>query len=322
MIRTRQAIKNISLRRLSTATSTSSSQALKTPPVEARGKQSSKTASEDVNLPIFNAKEWSTSVPIQKSRLVALANRLGLSDIPIEELEIACTHKSCDKNKNNEQYEQIGNTFLGMLATEHVHVSYPHLPLKPLKAAVSMLVGPKTCAGLSREWGAQSTLRWSRQDDSQTYLHEDAMSSLSKSIVGLILKHKGIKSAYYFTQSFFLSRSIDLRALLKFDNPVTVLSHTAKKFGYNNVDVKLLKETGRYTQSPVYIVGVFADDNLKLGEGFGSSLKMAKYRAANNALQQLYLHYRPSDSLPSATLFDEPYNSLPLGKSEVLFKSA
>ncbi|TIA87531.1 hypothetical protein E3P99_03113 [Wallemia hederae] len=289
---------------------------IKAPPSEARGKRSVQSVDENSSLPKFNTKEWAASVPLRESSLVALANRLGLA-VEVNELETSCTHSSFNATTNNSELEFIGNTFLGLVATEHLHLSYPNLPLKPLKAAVSMLVGPKTCAAVSREWGAHTSLRWKRESELGTTLHEDAMASVTKSIVGLLLKKGGVEKAHHFVKAFFLSRNLDLRSLLKFENPVTVISQTAAKFGYSGVDVKLLKETGRYTQSPVYIVGVFADNDIQLGEGFGSSLKMAKYRAATNALHQLYLHYRPDVSLPSSTLFlDGAYESSPLGKSE------
>jgi hypothetical protein len=44
-----------------------------------------------------------------------------------------------------------------------------------------------------------------------------------------------------------------------------------------NVVNRLLRETGRLSSAPIFVVGVFTGKD-KLGEGFGSSLKMAEYR--------------------------------------------
>lgn len=44
-----------------------------------------------------------------------------------------------------------------------------------------------------------------------------------------------------------------------------------------NVVYRLLRETGRLSSTPIFVVGVFTGKD-KLGEGFGSSLKMAEYR--------------------------------------------
>jgi len=94
-----------------------------------------------------------------------------------------------------------------------------------------------------------------------------------------------------------------------------------------------LKETGRFSNSPIFVVGVYSGAD-KLGEGFGSSLKMAEYRAAEDALHRLYLTRTPSDllKLPSST-FDPQgniYKSGPpadytpgvLGETEVLYASS
>lgn len=101
---------------------------------------------------------------------------------------------------------------------------------------------------------------------------------------------------------------------------------------------RLLSETGRLSSSPVFVVGIFSGSD-KLGEGFGTSLKMAEYRAAEDALHRLYLTRHPPHLLnvPSSTfgpqhkdLFDPElltiprpaYNAAPLGHSEVLLHSS
>jgi large subunit ribosomal protein L44 len=40
---------------------------------------------------------------------------------------------------------------------------------------------------------------------------------------------------------------------------------------------RLLKETGRFSIAPVFVVGIYFGQD-KLGEGFGSSLSMAEFR--------------------------------------------
>jgi dsRNA-specific ribonuclease len=44
---------------------------------------------------------------------------------------------------------------------------------------------------------------------------------------------------------------------------------------------RLLRESGRASNSPIYVVGIFSGVD-KLGEGFGNSLKMAEYRVSDN----------------------------------------
>ena len=86
----------------------------------------------------------------------------------------------------------------------------------------------------------------------------------------------------------------------------------------------------------MFVVGIFSGTD-KLGEGFGSSLRMAEYRAAEDALLHLYLTRHPqhlaqmpSEAIPkgnASRLFDPslqspPFSASPLGHSEILLHSA
>ena len=105
---------------------------------------------------------------------------------------------------------------------------------------------------------------------------------------------------------------------------------------------RLLKETGRLTNAPVFVVGVYSGAD-KLGEGFGSSLKMAEYRvslcslllkvnrftdvlqAAEDALLRVYLTRQPPHlvQLPSVTFEPErAYTPTPLGDAEIHYGAA
>jgi hypothetical protein len=103
----------------------------------------------------------------------AFAHRLNLAQkIPLDKIEQACTHPSVRALVYrfpdlrdvavNANLATLGNALLGMFATEFVHASYPHLPLRALKAAVSAYVGTPTCANVAKEIGATHLARWHR----------------------------------------------------------------------------------------------------------------------------------------------------------------
>jgi len=86
----------------------------------------------------------------------------------------ACTHPSFlhlwkQHNPNsgktpqtNGQLAAIGNSLMGLFATEWLRATYPYLPTRVLKAAVTAHVGPLTCANVAQEMGATPLLRWHR----------------------------------------------------------------------------------------------------------------------------------------------------------------
>ena len=104
---------------------------------------------------------------------------------------------------------------------------------------------------------------------------------------------------------------------------------------------RLLASTGTNSQSPLFNVGMFTSFGLKLGEGHGSSLKMAEHRAAVNALLAHFLvrgDQNPLTSrvgLPSSVHVDFPvdrvglvqavenrYDGLTNGGTETLVESS
>jgi large subunit ribosomal protein L44 len=98
--------------------------------------------------------------------------------------------------------------------------------------------------------------------------------------------------------------------MLKFVEPKRALLEMVKKYNREPPKSRLLKETGRYSNSPVFVVGIFSGPD-QIGEGFGSSLKMAEFRAAEDALARVYLTRTPDD------LIQLPSSTFPLGLGDV-----
>ncbi|KIK16223.1 hypothetical protein PISMIDRAFT_71206, partial [Pisolithus microcarpus 441] len=166
---------------------------------------------------------------------------------------------------------------------------------------------------------------------SPALLHSDALASIPRALAALVYQERCLASARKFVHSFFLNRRVDIRAMLKFRDPKRALMETVAKFQREPPKSKqrdpLLKETGRFSNSPIFVVGIYTGAD-KLGEGFGSSLKMAEYRAAEDALHRLYLTRTPPHvlKLPSSTFGEHadiykltdaaPYSPGELGESE------
>ena len=211
----------------------------------------------------FSPETWTALQPPPHSALSALGHRIGFGSVlQIPELERACTHPSilplfARRHPHqklplaNGNLSTLGNALLGLFASEFVAASYPHLPTRVLKAAVSAYVGPSTCANVANEVGAAPLLRWHRTvcyfyfififilwirlkpstPLKPAILHHDALSSISRSLVALIYQRRSLSSARKFAHQFFLSREVDLRKMLKFRDPKVALAETVAKFG-------------------------------------------------------------------------------------------
>ncbi|KIY53000.1 hypothetical protein FISHEDRAFT_34441 [Fistulina hepatica ATCC 64428] len=321
----------------------------------------------------FDAELWAAAQPPPSTALVAFAHRIGLASVLLPELGTdtdlvlqTLTHRSflplylrlyppgqrVSKETGslkhnslpltNAQLEQIGNSLLGMFATEYLMATYPYLPTRVLKAAVTAYVGPQSCASIAKEIGASNLVRWwreARRSDSDIMpTHVDALASVPRSLCAVVYRKRGILAARQFCHSFFLKgRELDggIRKLIKFANPKRALLSLVKRFDRERPKSRLLKETGRFSNSPVFVVGIFSGPD-QLGEGFGTSLKMAEYRAAEDALLRVYLTQRlPSEiQLPSSTfpvgtedVFrlqgpEGEYHAPELGVAEILYASS
>ncbi|MBW0513454.1 hypothetical protein O181_053169 [Austropuccinia psidii MF-1] len=279
---------------------------------------------------------------------------------------------------HNEELATLGNSVLGILGAEWLDRRYPHLPEKAFQAALTMYVGPRTCADVSRLWGVSSgaglsnltiegkpkiqaaglfaggafdldgkpknkglkhkqdgstgeevanpgLLRWRRADAiendkevghrasafKQGVLYEDAMASVSRSFVGMVYSLYGMKLTREFVRANWFNRKAQVADLLKFTNPFLILKYTLAKYNREPPVARILRESGRASATPIFVVGSYSG-NLKLGEAFGTSKKMAEYRAHEDALRRIYLSPGLEDqglgdqvsNLPSDTLVE------------------
>jgi len=284
-----------------------------------------------------------------------------------------------EEKLHNEELATLGNSILGMLGSEWLDRRYPYLPTKAFQAALTMYVGPRTCADVARLWGVSSgtglsnltietkpkiesagvfaggifdldgkpknkgqkhkqdgskgeevshpgLLRWRRADAyekdqeigmrasafKQGVLYEDAMASVSRAFVGMVYALHGMKAARQFVRANWFSRRAQVGDLLKFTNPFWVLKYTLAKYHREPPVARLLRESGSASATAIFVVGSYSG-TLKLGEAFGTSKKMAEYRAHEDALRRIYLSPGLEDqglggsefpALPSDTLVE------------------
>lgn len=118
---------------------------------------------------------WAALQPPPTTALSAFAHRIGLASIldSPQLIQQVCTHSSFtpfqqkyipnSKSHDNAQLAFTGNTLMGLFAAEHVNATYPYLPTRVMKAAVTAYVGPLSSASVAQEMGATPLLRWHRQ---------------------------------------------------------------------------------------------------------------------------------------------------------------
>ncbi|KAG0268598.1 hypothetical protein BGZ95_002399 [Linnemannia exigua] len=233
----------------------------------------------------------------------AFAHRLGLNQLKDQTLIMRIiTHASYEKVgiATNERLDFLGAKVLDMFVLEYLHTKYPKMPTKMLQDAVSTYTKSSTLALMAKEFGVEDVARWvrSKPELEHPLAFNTVKASIVRATVGALYIDQGAIKAREFIHAHFLSRELDLVQLLEIEEPKRYLSFLMKRLNREKPVARLMSETGRQSKAPVFIVGVYSGTE-KIGEGFGSSLKMAEFRANKDALTKYYLEEQKDFGLPS-----------------------
>ena len=197
-----------------------------------------------------------------------------------------------------------------MYTSEHVLAKYPILPAQVCDSIVKSFIGQSSLASIGKNFGVQFVMRskvWFSFTQDKAHTEEPApykvanalkktktdatppavTSWVVESLVGLIYQEMGAKEAREFISKHVLSRAVDTEAhynnYLKMRAPKLILSKLLRVQGKPAAVARLLKESGRTSSTPVFIVGIYSGTE-KIGESYGSSLKMAEVKVFFNLI--------------------------------------
>ncbi|KAJ1798705.1 54S ribosomal protein L3 mitochondrial [Coemansia sp. RSA 2598] len=232
--------------------------------------------------PIINNSDETTYAALE-ARLNVQFNDRGL-------MKQVCTHKSYDQGleSSNERLQWLGKRVLNLYVGEYLVAKYPNLPMESLQDVQHANFGMASLAEAGRHFGMLPALRWtSSAGPTQTVGATKVLGKAVQALVGAVYMDQGAAAAKEFIKRHLLAKPVDIEAVVLLKNPKRMLVELTKLKGLEYPVARLMKETGRFTSSPVFIVGVFCGTRM-VGMGFGSSLKMAEYRASKDALLKHY----------------------------------
>ncbi|ORX99270.1 ribonuclease III [Basidiobolus meristosporus CBS 931.73] len=256
------------------------------------------SASKAAHTKSIYGKEINSNSP----SLQAFSARIGMNFSEPDLMLQVVTHQSFNRKlPSNEKLEILGQKALELYVTEYLHLKYPLLPVDSFQVLLEQYTGPQTLAYIGNEMGIHHILRWKPSLEENAQASTNAMMAKAvRALFGAISHDKGPAVTRKFAHAFVLSRSVDLELVLPTPEPKRMLTALMKRLGKERPISRILKETGRHSNSPVFIVGVFSGIE-KIGEGYGSSIKMAEHRAAKDALQNHYLKEVKDFDLPTDT---------------------
>ncbi|KRZ11990.1 Uncharacterized protein T11_12575 [Trichinella zimbabwensis] len=150
------------------------------------------------------------------------------------------------------------------------------------KAAHDFITSEEKLAKISRELGIYDLL----MADNFPY-NNSLMSNSLRAIVGAILFDGNKAEAGYFVQDFVLTQliNVDINELWYFKEPLKILTAVMEKNNRGTPEPRILRSSGEFTVTPVYVVGIYSDKKLIAA---GESLLIATEMAARDCLKNLW----------------------------------
>ena len=191
------------------------------------------------------------------------------------------THKSYNKEINNEKLEFLGDRVLGLVIAKKLLEIYPNEKEGILDKKFASLVNKKTCLEIAKKINLDKYILTLDIKKKKNIVEDKVISDCCEALIGSIYLDKG----FNFVEKFILelwSENIKESVITQIDAKTKLQEFSLKKFKKLPI-YKLISNTGP-RHKPLFKVGVkLIDTKFFLAEG--SSKKDAEQNAAIKCLQ-------------------------------------
>lgn len=264
--------------------------------------------------------QWSLDPRTQATRLgsnwtydkelFALAHRLGYSLADLPRLQAALTHRSAlairakeegrgelGPDEQNSRLAFLGKVVTQYFVTEHLLATYPNVQGDGLSDMSAFLLNDNALVKCADYVGITELIRAQKRLDDPKKKKITVRALLAT--VACLQLDQGPAAARKFVHEFIISKmaGVDLHEILKIQHPKFMLQGILASQGLPAPQSMLLRESGRATHFPTFVVGVYSGERL-LGEGCGTSLKRAEREACLAALHEHFSKQLASAEFP------------------------
>ena len=200
-------------------------------------------------------------------------------------LKQAITHKSYDKNVNNEKLEFIGDRILGFVIAKKLLEVFPTDSEGILDKKLASLVNKNKCLEISKKFNLNKFIMTSNKQTKSYIIEDKIVSDACEALIGAIFYDQGIKIVEKFILDLW-SNNISNSVETKVDAKTKLQEYSLKKFKILPI-YKILSTRGP-KHKPLFNVSVKIKNN-KYVEGSGLSKKEAEQNAASKLLDKIGL---------------------------------
>ena len=200
-------------------------------------------------------------------------------------LHQSLTHKSYDKNNNNEKLEFLGDRILGFVIANRLIELYPNDKEGALDKKLASLVNKKKCFEVCEFLNLNKFIKTSTSSTNNNNIETKIISDACEAIIGAIFLDQGIKVAEQFILDLW-SSELKKSIIMKIDAKTRLQEFSLREFKVLPV-YKLIASKGP-NHKPIFKIKVKIK-NSEAEFGIGSSKKIAEQNAANKLLKKIDL---------------------------------
>ena len=193
------------------------------------------------------------------------------------------THKSFDKNENNEKIEFLGDRVLGLVIAKKLLEIYPDEKEGILDKKFASLVNKKTCLQIAKKLELQKFILTYGANNKKKIIEDKVLADSCEALIGAIYLEKG----FVIVEKIILdlwSKNIKESIITQVDAKTKLQEMSLKKFKKLPI-YKLVSNTGP-RHKPIFKVAVKLFDT-KFFVAEGNSKKDAEQNAAIKLLQNV-----------------------------------
>ena len=195
------------------------------------------------------------------------------------------THKSSNKNYNNEKLEFLGDRVIGLIISKKLLSLYPNEQEGIIDKKFASLVNKKTCAKIALRLNLQNFIKTGNSYKNITSTDEKILSDACEALIGAIYLDQGINLVEKFilkTWDFYIVRS----NITQIDPKTKLQEYSLKKYK-KLPNYSITRKIGS-SHNPIFKAFVNITNSKKYA-GIGKSKKIAQQNAAVELIKDLNL---------------------------------
>ena len=193
------------------------------------------------------------------------------------------THKSFDKDNNNEKIEFLGDRVLGLVIAKKLLENYPNEKEGVLDKKFASLVNKKTCLSVAKKISLNKYIKTFNPNNKSIKIEDKIISDSCEALIGAIFLEKGLKTVEKVILSLWQDEII--KSVVTQIDAKTKLQEISLKIFKKLPTYRLISNTGP-RHKPIFKVGVKLP-NTKYFFSTGNSKKDAEQNAAIECLKDL-----------------------------------